>query len=66
MYLMNFVIMWIVFGCAAYSVANRNGRRGYIWFGVALLIGPFAILIVAMMPKIIPNDDQASTEKMIK
>ncbi len=62
MYIMNAIIMWIVFGCAAYSVAGTKGRRPYVWFGIGLLIGPFAVLVVGMMPKVITEKIESSTE----
>jgi len=46
---MNYLIMWVVFACAAYSVANRNGKNRYLWFGIGLLIGPIAVLILGLM-----------------
>lgn len=49
---MKFIFMWIVFACAAYTVAVSKGRRRYLWFGIGLLIGPFAVLVVGMMPAI--------------
>ncbi|MCK4502727.1 MAG: hypothetical protein KAU22_06795 [Desulfuromonadales bacterium] len=49
---MEIIIMWIVFACASYSVAVTKGRRRYLWFGIGLLLGPFATLIVGMMPKV--------------
>ena len=52
MYIMNAIIMWIVFGCAAYSVAGTKGRRPFVWFGIGMLIGPFAVLAVGMMPRV--------------
>ncbi len=39
----------VVFACAAYSVASSKGRNRYLWFGIGLLIGPFAVLILALM-----------------
>jgi len=62
MYIMNAIIMWIVFGCAAYSVAGTKGRRPFVWFGIGLLIGPFAVLVVGMMPKVITEKIESSTE----
>ncbi len=62
MYIVNAIIMWIVFGCAAYSVAGTKGRRPFVWFGIGLLIGPFAVLVVGMMPKVITEKIESSTE----
>jgi len=48
-------MMWIVFACAAYSLAGSKGRRRYLWFGVGLVIGPFAVLTLGMMPAVADN-----------
>ena len=46
---MDYLLMWVVFACAAYSVAASNGKNKYLWFGLGLVLGPFAVLIVALM-----------------
>ncbi len=46
---MDYLIMWVVFACAAFSVADRIGKKRYLWFGIGLLIGPFAVLILGLM-----------------
>ena len=46
---MEYLIFWLVFGCAAYSIAKGKNRNAILWFFIGLLIGPFAILIVALM-----------------
>ena len=46
---MQYVFMWVIFACAAYSVAGSKGKNRYLWFGVGLLIGPFAVLILALL-----------------
>jgi len=53
---MEYLLMWIVFACAAYSVAVSKGRNRYLWFGIGLLIGPFAVLALALM-SIRPGED---------
>ena len=47
---MNFVLMIIIFGCAAYSVAVSKGKNPYLWFAIGLVIGPIAVLILAFFP----------------
>lgn len=54
---MEYLIFWAVFGCAAYSIAKGKNRRGVLWFFIGLLIGPFAVLLVALM-KTAPGPDQ--------
>jgi len=46
---MELLFLWAVFGCAAYSVAKGKNRRGVVWFFIGLLIGPFAVLLLAVM-----------------
>lgn len=46
---MDYIIFWLVFGCAAYSMAKGKNRRGVLWFFIGLAIGPFAILLLALM-----------------
>ncbi len=47
---MEYLLIWILFACAAYAVANSRGRNKFLWFVIALFIGPFAVLIVALIP----------------
>lgn len=46
---MEYLLIWLVFPCAAYSTAKTKKRNPYLWAGIALLIGPFAILIVSLL-----------------
>lgn len=54
---MAYLALWLVFGFAAYSMAKGKNRRGPLWFVIGLLIGPFAVLIIALM-KPGPGPDQ--------
>ncbi len=47
---MEYFFVWILFACAAFAVAKSKGRNKFLWFFVGLLIGPFAALIVALLP----------------
>lgn len=47
---MEYIFFWLVFSCAAYSLAQGKGRNKKLWFVVGLLIGPFASLILAFLP----------------
>lgn len=44
-----FILLWI--GCAVlcWIVANNKGRFAGVWFLIALLLGPFAIMAVGLM-----------------
>ena len=54
---MEYLILWAVFGFAASSMAKGKNRNVVPWFFLGLLIGPFAILIIAVM-KPGPGPDQ--------
>ncbi|MBN1956575.1 MAG: hypothetical protein JXQ81_07720 [Desulfuromonadales bacterium] len=49
---MPYIFLWIVFACAAYSLAKGKGRNKMMWFCIGLLIGPFASLILAFIPTV--------------
>lgn len=46
---LNLLLIWVMFAVAAGSVAKEKNRNIYLWGALALLIGPFAILAVALM-----------------
>ena len=45
----NVLFIWLVFGAAAASIAKSKGRNLVFWAVLGLLIGPFAVLIAALM-----------------
>ncbi len=45
---MEFVLMWIAFGCAAASLAKGKNFNVRLWVALGLLLGPFALLIMAL------------------
>lgn len=47
---MEFIIGWILFGVAAFVLAKGKGRNLVLWTVLGLIIGPFALLILAFMP----------------
>ncbi len=47
---MEYLLIWCVFPCAAYSLAQGKGYHKIKWFMVGLLIGPIALLILALLP----------------
>ena len=46
---MEYLIAWLVFPFAAASLAKGKKRNPYLWAFLGLLIGPFAILIAALI-----------------
>ncbi|MDF1580988.1 MAG: hypothetical protein P1P74_09460 [Desulfuromonadales bacterium] len=47
---MEYIILWAVFPVGSYIVAKDKNRNPYLWAALALLIGPFALLIIALIP----------------
>jgi len=54
---MEYLIAWLVFPFAAASLARGKNRNVFLWAFVGLLLGPFAVLIVALI-KPAPGVDQ--------
>jgi len=54
---LNYFIAWVLFGAAAASLAKGKNRNPLVWVAIGLVIGPFALLIIAMM-KPGPGPDQ--------
>lgn len=54
---MEYLIAWLVFPFAAASIAKGKKRNVYLWAAIGLLIGPFAILAVALI-KPAPGADE--------
>jgi hypothetical protein len=46
---MEFLFAWVIFGAAAASLAKGKNRNVVRWVIIGLLIGPFALLIIALM-----------------
>lgn len=46
---MELIIAWLVFPIAAGSVAKGKKRNVYLFAALGLLIGPFAILVAALV-----------------
>lgn len=43
------ILIWVVFGAAAVSMAKSKGRRVLPWALIGALIGPFAVLVIAVL-----------------
>jgi len=59
---MELLIAWAVFSFAAASVAKGKNRNVFLWAGIGLLLGPFAILIVALLKPGQADDKQKTVE----
>ena len=46
---MSYLIAYVLFACAAFSLAKGKNRNPVVWVAVSLVIGPFALLIVGLM-----------------
>lgn len=54
---MEYLIAWVLFGVAAASLAKGKNRNVVLWVILGLLVGPFALLAIALM-KPAPGADQ--------
>ena len=54
---MEYLIAWALFGVAAGTMAKGKNRSIPLWVLIGLLIGPFAVLIVALL-KTAPGPEQ--------
>jgi len=43
------ILLWVVCGAAAASMAKTKGRKPLNWVIIGLVIGPFALLILGML-----------------
>ena len=54
---MEYLIAWTLFGAAAGSLAKGKNRNIVLWVVIGLLIGPFAVLVIALL-KPVPGTNQ--------
>ncbi|WP_158414045.1 hypothetical protein [Geoalkalibacter subterraneus] len=54
---MELILFWAVFAVAAGVLAKGKNRRVVPWAILGLFIGPFAVLVVALV-KTAPGEDQ--------
>ena len=47
-----YLIIWILFGIGAAIAASNKGRSGFGWFWLGVLLGPFGLLFVLLIPKV--------------
>jgi hypothetical protein len=46
------VIIWVLFGIASVIVASQRGRSVFAWFVLGVLLGPFGLLFVLLLPSL--------------
>lgn len=46
---MEYLFMWLVFPVAAWSLARGQNRNVYLWAALGLVLGPFPLLILALL-----------------
>lgn len=56
---MEYLIGWLVFSAASVSVAKGKNRNVFLWAALGILLGPFAILIVALLKPLAPTKEGA-------
>jgi hypothetical protein len=44
------LFIWVLFGIGSAVVATNKGRRGWLWFWLGVLFGPFGLVLVLVMP----------------
>jgi cytochrome bd-type quinol oxidase subunit 2 len=61
-----FLILWL--GCAVlcWIVANSKGRFAGVWFLLGLMLGPFALFAVAVLPSVLPDKNAPSPKTHVK
>jgi len=53
---MQYLVFWLIFPYAAYTIAKSKDLNTTLWIVIGLLLGPFALLAVALA-KPGPNAD---------
>jgi hypothetical protein len=48
---MELLIIWLFFAIVSMVVANNKNRNGVLWFFLGFLFGPFAFIVVLILPK---------------
>ena len=48
---MEYLVVWLLFGIISAVVASNKGRSGCGWFLLGLLLGPFGLILVLVLPK---------------
>jgi len=49
---MEYIIIWLLFGIASAIAASSKGRSGCGWFILGVLLGPFGLILVLLMPNL--------------
>ncbi|MBA4389307.1 MAG: hypothetical protein C0404_15150 [Verrucomicrobia bacterium] len=49
--LMMYIMLWFLFGIVSAVAANSRGRSGCGWFITGVLLGPFGLILVLVLPK---------------
>lgn len=62
---MEYLGIWILFGCVAAVIANGKGRSGCGWFILGCLLGPIS-LIVAALPSTVTGIAPPTPETHVK
>lgn len=59
---MGLLIFWIVCGIFSAILASSKGRGGCGWFVIGTLFGPLGFLLVAFMPALPKDEEEATIE----
>jgi hypothetical protein len=55
---MGLVIIWVLFGIASAIVAGQKNRSGFGWFLLGILLGPFGLIFILILPKLPGTETQ--------
>jgi uncharacterized protein (DUF983 family) len=54
---MPFLIIWILFGVACAICAPSKRRNGVAWFFIGMLLGPFGLIFILLLPSLPKEED---------
>ncbi len=60
------IFIWVACAVACWIIANSRARFAGIWFLLGLMFGPFALLVVILMPSLEPDKGAPSPKTHIK
>ncbi|MFH0882576.1 MAG: zinc ribbon domain-containing protein [bacterium] len=59
---MEYVIIWLLFGIVSAVAASSKGRSGCGWFILGVLLGPFGLILVLVLPNLKKQEKEGRQE----
>ena len=53
---MELLVIWLLIAVVTAIIASSKGRDGFGWFLIAILLGPFALILSMAMPKVVTGE----------